>query len=377
MGKYQAIAESRRRLRWLRSAAEVDTDVFILSLRAALPVVGWTAVYEFEDRLAEATGGTIHTAAFRGPSARRVLRGPLRRRFGHFTVPDPPRPTPGRRSLLLAVATTPAQLQMLLGVPAWRSFDQVAAYVIDSYRYADFPPLASQLDHIFTPILEDVEVVQRRTGVPTTLIPFAYDVLVQGSDRDHRHRPIDVIGYGRQPPEHQRAIRDAFNRPGTGRIYFHSTYEQPRPRNFQQERDLFWKILRRSNLALAFCTKEFYQRPIPVSIVTCRWFECMTAGCVVVGRRPTTPLADQLFDWTDATIEAPDDPAEFVPFIEDLLAQPERLDEARRITRRHCLARHDLRHRIRDMWSALDLRLPERLEAELEELARVSAASRA
>lgn len=354
----------------------MDTQISILSLRRALPVLGWTAVYEFEDFLARATGGSLHLPARRSASVRRLLRGPLRRRFGHLTLEEPPRPTPGSHNVLIAVATTPMQLQMLLSVPAWRSFDQVVAYVIDSYKHGDYPPLTDRLDHVFTPILEDVEPVRKLTGVPTTLIPFGYDVLVEGSDRGHRHRPIDVIGYGRQPPEHLRAVRDAFNRPGSGRLFFHSTYEHPRPRDVQQERDLFWKLLRRSNLAMAFCTQAFYQRSIPVSIVTCRWFECLTAGCVVVGRRPATPLADRLFDWPDATIEAPEDPTGFVPFIEDLLAQPERLDEARRVTRRHFLARHDVRHRIRDMWQALDLPLPGGLEAELGELTRLSETAR-
>lgn len=352
------------------------TAFSIVSLRGIEPTLGWTPIYEFEDLLASATEGTIHRPALKGRTARRLLRGPLRQRFGHITFADPPRPVPGRDNVLIAVATTPTQLQMLLGVPGLRSFDHVVAYVIDSYRYADYPEVTSRLDRIFTPILEDVEALQERFGVPTTLLPFGYDALVQGSDRDHRHRPIDVIGYGRQPPEHQRAIREAFNRPGSDRLYFHSTYHHPRPRDVREERDLFWKLLRRSNLALAFCTKAFYQRPIPVSIVTCRWFECLTAGCVVVGRRPSTPLADQLFDWPDATIEAPDDPAEFVPFVEDLLAQPERLDEARRVTRRQFLARHDVRYRIRDIFTTLGLPLPVALEAGLDELSRLSEKAR-
>jgi len=111
-------------------------------------------------------------------------------------------------------------------------------------------------------------------------------------------------------------------------------------------------------------------RQFPHSFVTMRWFECGAAGCGIIGKRPTTPLADELLDWEDATIELPDHPQESVKFVEEILQDTSRLNSIHQRNYAENLARHDLRYRIKTMLEQLGIGLPERLVNELSQLKR-------
>lgn len=324
----------------------------ILSMRHVQPALGFSPVYEFEDHLVRLMSAALVVPAARPDWQQRFLRGPARFRVSPMLLEH--QPDPG--GTLLICAPTPMHLAGLASIKGWRAgYSKVAAFIIDSYQARNYnmPPFVAELDHLFTPILEDVELLEQKTGVATSLLPFGADTLFQGCDRDATGRPIDVIGFGRQPEVYDLPLRDALNKPGSGRFYMHSTLNSPTPISHTDERTVFWKTLRRANLSLAFCTLSYYQRKIPVSIITPRWFESLNAGCIVIGKRPQTPLADQLLGWEDATIDLPDEGADVVRFVEDLLGQTDRLDAARRRSRQQFLKHHDVRYRIAQVLDAV------------------------
>lgn len=222
---------------------------------------------------------------------------------------------------------------MLSSIPGWREkFDIVAAYIFDAWDFPIYPKYTRNLDRLFVAMPELIDDLQKYFGIPVSLVPFGADILTHGSGE--LNRPFDLVSYGRIPEQYHRAFSNTFNTPGSGRIYYRSTfrpveifpkksYENRRDR---EDRMLLFKILRRTKIALAFDTMYPGMRQFPYSFVTLRWFECGGAGCAILGKRPTAPVADELLCWEDATIELPDDAQASVEFIEELLQDKPRLE---------------------------------------------------
>ena len=328
--------------------------LWILSERCARPRAGWDPITEFEDLAAQSCDAKLIA-----PQHHRFWRRPYRRFLQRYPGPYVRQPRPDASEVpdvLLVVACTPAGIAQVQAIPGWRRTPLVAAYVIDSFYMDQYPAVTRQLDHVFTPIDTDASLIERRYGVPASVIPMATDVMRHGDDDSPR--PIDLVAYGRQPY----AYLESFQRGGD--IVFRDALP-----GIGAERRLFWEELRRAKLAAAFntLTPMCRGREFTRSILTPRWFESLAAGCIVVGRRPRTPLAERILCWEDATIELPD--ADSSPqFVRDLLSDSPRRAAARVRDRQHMLRGHDWRHRLRDMFEVLGLSLPARLAVDLKEL---------
>lgn len=347
-------------------------DLFVLSTRNMDLSSGWCTIYDFENVLLHCSGGHLLAPAYRRAAHMPIVRGVMRRIVGRHTPAKADVPIEGRT--LIIVSPMPDYIDTVSAIPDWRKrFDIVALYLIDSQNPMHFGDWVARMDHIFVPIPETIESVQRTTGVPTSLLPVAADVLAQGSSRPERL--IDVVAYGRQPAELSAALKMRFNRPGSGRLFMHSPFGYHRPSTWAEDRLLFWKLLRRSRIALAFDTTEAGRRETAheLSVLTPRWFECLAAGCVVVGDPPATPLADQLLDWEDATIRLTGSTEDQLRQIDDLLQDQPRLHAASQRNYQQMLARHDWRHRAAAMFDQLALPRPDRLQQELDMLHQLSA----
>ncbi|HEY9907968.1 MAG TPA: glycosyltransferase [Thermosynechococcaceae cyanobacterium] len=282
---------------------------------------------------------------------------------------------PKEPNVLLMVALCGANLSLLSSIPQWRQqFDVVAAYVFDAWSPEIYPKLTGQLDRLFVPMPEIIDLLRRQLKVPVSLLPFGADALGQGSGRCDR--PIDLMSYGRIPKADHTAFLSAFNHPNSDRLYYRSTPRQGEffPRDlYAQRRDsedtaLLYHLLRKSKLTLAYDTLQPGMRQFPHSFVTLRWFQGGAAGCAIVGKRPTTPLADELLDWEEATIELPDDPQHSVDCIQDLLQDTRRLEAIHQRNYLQNLRRHDWRLRIRDLLMELQVPLPEPLVEQIAAL---------
>ncbi|MBL3675660.1 glycosyltransferase [Paracoccus aerius] len=182
-------------------------------------------------------------------------------------------------------------------------------------------------------------------------VPLAVDTtLVSGLNAQ---RPITVLGYGRQPTDLTQVLSKFLNAPHRENIFHHTDHMKiSEVSDFLMHRRHFWKLAQSSLFALAydpFCT---HPQRFPYSIVGQRWFECLSAGCVVVGRRPTASDTDELIGWQDATIEAPNDPQDMFCFLSDLIASPARIAEIRARNVEQMKARHDWIHRFSNLVAA-------------------------
>jgi hypothetical protein len=362
-------------------------SIYVLSNRGLNSSVSNDPLFALEDLLVQTCDGQLLI-----PTPREITRwlherrrhsAPLlkkiiRRTKGFYNPLDDFPRSPDKPNVLVAIVQHGANLEILSSIPNWRErFDLVVAYVFDAWAPEIYPQYARQIDHLFVPMPEIIDTLQNYFGIPVSLLPFGADVLTHSSGS--LNRPFDLMSYGRIPREFDRKFAEKFNQPDSERIYYRSTprrsedfpkasYEDRRDR---EDTMLLFHILRRTKLALAFDTMYPGMREFPHSFVTLRWFDCTATGCAVIGKRPTTPLADELLCWEDSTIELPDDPQESIEFIEELLKDTPRLNAIHKRNYTESLARHDWRLRIKNMFEVLDLPLPDRLVDELSQLKKI------
>lgn len=240
----------------------------------------------------------------------------------------------------------------------------VVCYIFDAWTVPDFfndrarrmkSALSSQFslagvcDHLAIPFQEAIDRFSPNDRKIVLHLPLGVDSsLVNGM---HAERPVTALAYGRQPESLIAELSVALNGPDSDGLLYHTDHTEIRSiLDFHAHRRQFWKIAQNSAIALAYDPWSTHQSRFPFSIVGQRWFECLAAGCAVVGRRPVTPEADTLIGWQDATLEAPDDPKEAVDFILDLSRDKARLQEIRERNVEHIRSQHDWTHRIEQLF---------------------------
>lgn len=339
-----------------------ETTSAIISRRER-PFVGWVAIDEFEDLYARISGARIFV-----PRLRRFREGFLGRVqgkvLGGFARLDD---IPSRGELLFVVARGPGDLEVISSVGHIRkNYRHVAAFVVDSYFVDAFGPAAAKYDHIFCTTELGAETIRKRFGTSTSVLRQGFDCLKWSSVDNSRS--IDLIGFGRQSAKYHEAFQSSFHRHDSPILYLHSPIGKVEGADVWVERPMLLKLLQRSKLSLAFHlgVEPPLSRPYDASFVTSRWFESLSCGCLVVGKRPPGSMAEEMLPWQDATIELPDDTRRAVEFIANLAEDVTFQQQVRQRNVAEMRRRHDWRYRIRDIHLHFGLQLPEILTAELD-----------
>ncbi|NJS12242.1 MAG: glycosyltransferase family 1 protein [Microcoleus sp. CSU_2_2] len=358
-------------------------NLFVLSARALHSSVSWDPVFELENLVVRTCNAELLIPSAHNlllwssglyPSISRIVHKAIKSTTGFYKLPDLPKLS-NKPNVLLLIGISGAELELLSSIPKWRErFDVVIAYIFDSWEPAIYSKNVSRLDHLFVALPEVIDELKQRFGIPVSLINFGADVLAQGSCQ--LKRSLDLTSFGRIPEQYDRAFFNEFNQPGSEQIYYSSTprtgevfpklpYEK---RKDEKDTLQLFHILRNSKITLAFDTLYPGMRKFPYSFITLRWYYGAATGGAIVGKRPTTPLADELLNWEDATIELPDDPQKSVELIKELLQDEVRLHSIYKRNYVESLARHDWRLRIQSMFETVQIPLPHLLHEELLQL---------
>ncbi|MEG4044207.1 glycosyltransferase [Microcoleus sp. Pol17_C1] len=358
-------------------------NIFVLSSRALVSNVSWDPVFELENIVVRTCNAQLLVPSAREvvqwsstlyPLAARIVLKAVKSTTGLYNLPLLPQLS-DKPNVLLMIGLSGGDLELLSSIPKWRErFDVVVAYIFDSWAPEIYSKNVYHLDHLFVALPEIIDELKKRFGIPVSLIPFAADVLAQGSCQ--LKRSIDLTSFGRIPSHYDTVFLNKFNQPGSEQIYYKSTprtAEEFPKLPYEMRRDepdtlLLFHILRHSKLTLAFDTLYPGMRRFPYSFITLRWFYGAATGGAIVGKRPTTHLMDELMNWEDATIELPDDPHKSVEFINELLQDEGRLNSIYKRNYVESLARHDWRHRIQSMLEAVKIPLPQGLRQELSQM---------
>jgi hypothetical protein len=132
---------------------------------------------------------------------------------------------------------------------------------------------------------------------------------------------------------------------------------------------MLFKLLQRSRISLAFHLLVEPQGDRPRSMmVTSRWLESLLSGCIVVGRRPVSRMADDMLFWPEATIELSQDPQTASDELVALLARNDELEQQRRTNIFQTLSFHDWRYRIGALCGMMELPPPDKLREDVAQL---------
>ena len=335
----------------------------ILCAGLGAPHAGWAAIDELARVMQRCFGAellapqTLSTSWIRKLSRREKLR---------FT----PVQTSGG-DVLFIVARGPEDLAIINTITdVRRKFSQIHAFITDSYFCAGFVAETALYDSITVTAHEDVAYPAQKFGIRVHQLYQGIDCL-QWAPRGQFKREIDVMAFGRTPASFQVAMTHRFHTMRSPYLYLHSPLGHLAGPTVERERAMLFKLLHRSRFSLAFHLMVEPQGNRPRSMmVTSRWLESLLSGCIVVGCRPISRMADDMLNWADATVELPASPRDAVDALELLLADEDAQLEQRRINTYNTMLQHDWRSRIATLCAIQGWETTAILKDEQEDLAK-------
>ncbi len=354
-------------------------NIFVLSeLSPANNHVGWSVSHSLEETLASACQAQFIYPSWNGYVSTKPLPDAVERQvsFVHrcrnrllkswYTVEAWPDLGPGPNVLLVVGIYPKFLLSMFALGPLLDQFDLRVGYLLDGFdpRYLNQPPLA-KLDHLFVIGSQLAEEIRSLYPINVSWLPLGINTLSWGNYSTNRS--IDVMGYGRMNEAVHTHLQQHFNQADSDRMYFHSTFTCTGVSDPKEHIALQIKLLKRSKINLCFEVSNL-PRFRGRSPLLYRWLEGWAAGSAIVGTKPRDPEVAPLIDWLDSTLELPTDSADWIPFLEALLDDEEKLAAISQRNYRECRLRHDWRYRLCDLFNTVHLPIPQTLEQELAEI---------
>jgi len=370
-----------------------DGRVLILSMRQVADLVGYCAMYEFEDIIAELTGADMaEPARLDTLELSRKVYKVARRLTGSPLIADSIRPR-GRAlsveksyDLFLPVFNHPHELFALDAVRGWRERCRFAACYICEAWEAELPvyllELLKEFDHVFVGVQGSTKAVARISGRPCTYLPMGVDALRFCPHPSSPPRSIDVAAIGRRSRVTHQALLELAQRKGFFYYYdtiqsspvrgsaTHTTFRVTSPR---EHRMLLANLLKRSRYFIA--NRAWADRPALTrgkDEIAARFYEGAAGGAIILGEPPDSDDFRAQFGWPDAVIRIPFDAPRVADVISELDADPARASRIRADNVVNVLLQHDWVHRLRAMLRVAGLPPTQRVlarETKLRELA--------
>ena len=288
--------------------------------------------------------------------------------------------------LFLYLCMVTSDMVQLERIEGWREKSRKAAvFVFESWTASaederKYYRLMDQFDHVFLFNPNSLAAVQKRTAAPCSYLPAAVDCLLATPMPNVRSRPVDVYGMGRvDPAMHDRLVDLTLE---DQLLYLWDTVPQRLPTGgYLQARQRTYHTIRNSKFFLSFNfsipSEKSRLEARGEEAIPARVFEGASAGAVLLGSKPPLTEYDALFDWPDALIDVPRDPADLGGFMADLGQQTERVRRAGVTNAVECLRRHDWVYRWEEMLRVLDLPVPPGAAERKAQLAAIAAAGEA
>jgi hypothetical protein len=374
-----------------RPAQRRDLDVLILSMRGSADLVGYCALYEFEDVISETLGAEIFAPTDlrtieRSRKAYKLLRyatgsarlAELLRHDGRAFRIDK------ELDAFFAIFNNLFEVFALSAVPGWRQRCRFAACYICEALPPELPvylvELLKDFDHVFIGVNNSRESVANISGRPCTYLPMGVDALRFCPFPNPPLRSIDVCEIGRRSEITHAALLALAQAKGFF-FYYDTVVSTPVPkkgeiisfrvRSPREHRMLLANILKRSRYFIAnraWADKQEAQN----NELSSRFYEGAAAGCIMLGKPPDTADFASQFGWEDAVIRMPFDAPQVGDLIAELDADPVRSARIRQNAVTSALLRHDWAYRLRPILQVAGIAPPERLvtrEATLRSLA--------
>jgi hypothetical protein len=369
-------------------------SVLLFSMRRVADLVGYVAMYEFEDVIAELSGADVvrptNLEGLELPRrvyklARMLTRS---RRFAESVrLAGKPLKIDKQYELFLAVFNHPHELFALNAIDGWRDRSLSAACYLCEAWDAELPvylvEMLKRFDHIFVGVNGALDAVAKISGRPVTYLPMGVDALRFCPFPNPPARFIDMCGIGRRSPVTHAALLKWSSEKGT--FYYYDTVQAsaptggpPRITTFRvsnpgEHRRLIANVLKRSKYFIA--NRAWADRPELTGgkdEIAARFYEGAAAGTIMLGDPPKSEDFRLQFGWKDPVIPIPFHCEGIAATLAELEADPDRCERIRRDSVANTLLQHDWVYRLRTIRTALGLGpTPQQLarEARLRELA--------
>ncbi len=353
-----------------------SASTLVLSMRQVADLVGYCALYEFEDVVAEVSGADVAR-----PTNLEALEIPrkvyklARYLTGSAELAESLRPT-GRRhkiqknyELFLSVFNHPYELFALNTIEGWREKSTFAVCYLCEAWDAELPvylvELLKNFDHIFVGVNGAIDAIARITGRPCTYLPMGVDALGFCPYPNPAPRFIDMCGIGRRSAiTHGALLQWAADKSA---FYYYDTVQSTavqggtrvttfRVSNPREHRKLLANLLKRSRYFIA--NRAWADRPSLTGgkdEIAARFYEGAAAGTIMLGAPPRSDEFRRQFGWKDAVVPIPFDCRTIAETLAELEGDPERSDEIRRNGVANSLLQHDWVYRLRTIRETVGL----------------------
>jgi Glycosyl transferases group 1 len=346
-----------------------DGTVLLYSMRQVADLVGYVALYEFEDLIAELTNARVARLASLQDMdlSRRVFRL-ARAMTGSSRLAESIWPATGRVTLsatydvFLPIFNHPHELFALHAIRRWRERCRFAACYLCEAWEGQLPfyllELLRDFDHVFVGVLSSVEKVAAITGRPCTYLPMGVDALTFCPYPSLPARSIDVCGIGRRSPVTHQALLDLAREQNL--FYYYDTIQSAVTldgvrkhvmfcvSNPREHRMLLASLLKRTRYFIA--NRAWADQPALTrgkDEIAARFYEGAAAGTIMLGDPPNSDDFRNQFDWQDPVIPMPFDAPKVASVIAELDADQARSARIRRDSVVNALLKHDWVYRLR------------------------------
>lgn len=314
--------------------SSVDYRVCLLSRRRCDKRMFQSMVYEWEDVVANATGGVIWELEGQPEGSLDQLwtrtKNRWRRLCGSFDDEDSQlatRPLTEDCDVFVLNLMRLHQMSIVRRVPNWRKRSHRAVCCIFEFWDSDLDRFAPQIralgefDAIFSTNPFNLKALESACGRPCYYLPPAVDALHFCPPTDSQNRPVDCYTMGRRDPIVHAALEKMAARGEF--LYLYDTARMFEVTDCGEHRRMLARLLQRSKYTV--CSKRD-----EADLVLPRMVEAAAAGSIMLGVPPDTSEFQEMFSWPGAFIRVDEGNAEALQDqLADLARNPAFVRQAR------------------------------------------------
>jgi hypothetical protein len=264
--------------------------------------------------------------------------------------------------LFFFVAWSPQSLVELSRIRNWRGRCKIAvAYLFELWSSTlaqdrEYLKLLDQFDHVFLLHSASVPGLPLYTRASCSFLPTGVDCLTFTPYPSPPERVVDVYSMGNRAKRLHRQLLDLAEQRDLFYLYDSLASADSQVKDWREHRLLLANIIKRTRyfmgLSPAAAKGEKAPKVAGEQVLPSRLFEGAAGGAVILGTAPQCPEFRECFDWPDAVIEVDPDSSDLATVIEQLDAQPRRMERVRQTNAVRCLQQHDWVYRWERILSA-------------------------
>jgi len=267
--------------------------------------------------------------------------------------------------LFFFVAWSPQSLVELSRIRNWRGRCKIAvAYLFELWSSTleqdrRYLRLLDEFDHVFLLHSACISRLPSYTCAPCSFLPTGVDCLISTPYPSPPERVVDVYSMGNRATQLHRQLVALAERGDLFYLYDSLASTDSQVKDWHEHRLLLANTIKRTRYFMGFTPAitgaSKVNKVAGEQVVPTRLFEGAAGGAIILGTAPQCAEFHQCFDWPDAVIEVSPESGDVAAVIDQLDAQPQRIERARQTNAVRCLLQHDWVYRWEDILSMVGM----------------------